>query len=91
MGMSTREAKDLDHLPVIAIEKDEPAAAAGVKVGDQIVAFDGTPVKDKETMNRLMAAKTWGDSVRLDVRRGDQTVPLTVFLRRTPAPEARSK
>jgi aminopeptidase N len=83
LGLSTREGKDLDHLPIIAVDKEEPAAAAGLQVGDQLLTLDGTPVKDRETLNLLMAAKSWGDSARLEVRRADKTIPITVLLRRT--------
>jgi S1-C subfamily serine protease len=65
------------------------AAAAGVKTGDFLLAFDRLPVPDKEALATLLAAKRWGDRVTLDVRRGGQPVTLTARLRRVlPAPLA---
>ncbi len=46
-------------------------------------SFDGVPLTDKETFSRLMAAKRWGDSAMLVVKRGAETVTLKVVFRRT--------
>ena len=74
-------------LAVIAVEKDSVAAAAGVRAGDLLLAFDGIPVPDKEALATLLAAKRWGDRVTLGVRRGGQPVTLTARFRRAlPAP-----
>jgi regulator of sigma E protease len=53
------------------IEPDLPAARAGIKVGDQIVALNGTPVDDmSQLIDMLQQAKS--EPVRLTVLR-DQT------------------
>ena len=82
LGLSTREGKEGEPLAVIDVEKDSVAAAAGVKTGDFLLAFDRLPVPDKEALATLLAAKRWGDRVTLDVRRGGQPVTLTARLRR---------
>jgi len=46
------------------------------------VSLDGAPLVDRESLARAMAAKRWGDAAVLGVRRGDQTLTLTVPLRR---------
>jgi uncharacterized iron-regulated protein len=69
-------------LKVILVSGETPAEKAGVQVGDVIVSLDGTPVPDKETLNRLMAAKRWGDAAVLRVRREGETKELRVALRR---------
>jgi uncharacterized iron-regulated protein len=84
LGLSTREGKAGEPLAVIDVEKDSVAAAAGVKTGDSLLAFDGRPVPDKETLATLLAAKRWGDQVTLDVRRDGLPLTLTARLRRTP-------
>lgn len=87
LGLSTRESKVGEPLAVIDVEKDSVAAAAGVRTGDLLLAFDGLPVPDKETLATLLAAKRWGDRATLEVRRGGQPVTLTARLRRMlPAP-----
>ncbi len=88
LGTSTREGKDGAGLTVIDVQKDSVAEAAGFKVGDVYVSMDGTPVADRETINRLMAAKRWSDSAVFVVKRGEATVTLHPLFRRkleTPA------
>ncbi len=54
------EALDMDEAQgalVANVAKESPAEAAGVKVGDIIVAFDGAPVKKSSELS-LMVART---------------------------------
>ncbi len=90
LGLSTREGKEREPLAVIDVEKDSAAAAAGVRTGDLLLAFDGLPVPDKEALATLLGAKRWGDRLTLDVRRGGQPVTLTVRLRRTVPPPSKA-
>lgn len=53
-----------------SIADDSPAAKAGVKVGDIIVAVDGNDVESVVDLRRVLREKKEGDSVRLDVLRG---------------------
>ena len=69
---------------IIAIEKDSIAARSGFQVNDQLVSLDGIAAPDRETWNRLMATKNWGDSVVVTVKRGDAEVRITAELRRKP-------
>ncbi|HKV10903.1 MAG TPA: ChaN family lipoprotein [Thermoanaerobaculia bacterium] len=82
LGLSTSPASDEKALKVIFVSEKTPAATAGFEVGDVLLALDGTPVPDKETLNRLMSAKRWGDTAVLRVRRGSGTVEIPVLLRR---------
>jgi uncharacterized iron-regulated protein len=68
---------------VIIVQEGSPAAKAGVKVGDVMQSLDGVTLADKETFSRLMAAKRWGDSATLVVKRGAEAVTLTFVFRRT--------
>ncbi|MGA3043338.1 MAG: PDZ domain-containing protein, partial [Bryobacteraceae bacterium] len=63
--------------------KDSIAARSGFQVKDQVLSLDGITVPDRETWNRLMAAKNWGDSVLVTVKRGDAEVRINAELRRT--------
>jgi membrane-associated protease RseP (regulator of RpoE activity) len=67
---------------VIIVQKGSPAEQAGIKVGDLMLSFDGAPLDDKETFARLMAAKRWGDTAAIGIRRGDQQLTLTAVFRR---------
>jgi hypothetical protein len=44
--------------------------------------MDGIALPDKETLNRLMAAKRWGDEAAFTVKRGSETMAVSVALRR---------
>jgi membrane-associated protease RseP (regulator of RpoE activity) len=90
LGTSTAVGQGETARKVLMVQKDSPAARAGIQAGDVLVAFDGTPLTDKETLNRLLAAKRWGDAAAIDVQRGDRRLALTVVFRRTlPAPSSR--
>jgi len=84
VGISTPEQKSGERYKVIMVGKESPAAAAGFLVGDELVSIDGVAYSDKETVNRLMAGKRWGDAVDYRVMRNGQEQALTVHLRRPP-------
>jgi uncharacterized iron-regulated protein len=92
LGISTPEQKSGERYKVIMVSKDSVAAAAGFKVGDELVSMDGTPIDDKEITNRLISEKRWGDSADYEVLRQGERVKLRAFFRRTVpaerAPEA---
>ncbi len=83
MGTSTAVGAGEAARRVIIVQEGSAAAKAGVKVGDILQALDGVTLEDKETFNRVMATKRWGDSTPLVVKRGTDTVTLTVVFRRT--------
>ena len=89
LGISTPEQKSGERYRVIMVGKETPAEAAGFKVGDELVSMDGVPIGDKETSNRLMSEKRWGDVVVGKVVRDGQEQTLTVHLRRQP-PKAKA-
>lgn len=82
-GLSTR-AGEGGRRPIIDIEKDSPAALAGLKVGDVIVKIDEVAIDSREAMSRQMASYNWGDAPRLTITRGAEQLTVTVPLRRVP-------
>jgi serine protease Do len=62
------------------VEPGTPSAAAGVQVGDVVVAIDGQAVHDGAHLRRLIALKPVGQSVALSVLRDGQTVELSAKL-----------
>jgi uncharacterized iron-regulated protein len=84
LGVSTRAAAGGAGRQVLFVEPHSSAARAGFQVGDLLVSMDGHPLPDRETLNRLMAEKTWGDAADFVVRRGDQEQTLRAYFRRTP-------
>ena len=53
-------------------------------MNDLVLALDAIAAPDRETWNRLMAARNWGDSVVVTVKRGDAEVKINAELRRKP-------
>ena len=84
LGLSAPERDPGTPLTVIRVEEESVAAAAGFAAGDVLVAMDGTPIGEQETLNRLMSGKRWGDSARFEVLREGKPVTLTAYFRRTP-------
>jgi uncharacterized iron-regulated protein len=82
LGTSTAVGQGDTARKVIIVQKDSAAERAGIKVGDVLLSFDGTPLTDKEVLSRLMAAKRWGDSATIVVQRGGQNLTLTTAFRR---------
>jgi S1-C subfamily serine protease len=65
-------------LLVVAVEKDSPAAAAGVKVSDIIVGFSGQAVADHDELLVQLNSGAVGNAKQLEVLRGDKAVTLSV-------------
>ncbi len=83
LGIATGEIAGDTKRKVLDVSKDSPAQAAGFKQGDVLVSMDGTALTDRDVLNRLMAAKRWGDSADFVVRRQAGDVNLKVYLRRS--------
>lgn len=82
LGLSTVPAEGEKALKVLFVSEKTPAEKAGFKAGDVLLTMDGAPVPDKETLNRLVAGRSWGDESVFTVRRGTETVALRVAFRR---------
>jgi regulator of sigma E protease len=57
-------------LAVKAVQDDSPAARAGIRVGDRIVAVDGAGIGDPLTLDERLRARA-GDTIKLTVARAD--------------------
>ena len=91
LGLSTRDPKDGSAgWPVVNVEKGSVAEAAGFRVGDVLLAMDGTALRKKGAFNRLMAAKRRSDTATCEVRRGEEKLTLVARFVRKPkeAPKA---
>ena len=55
-----------------------PGERAGLKPGDEVVAYDGKRVFDLRDLNALTFEGTAGESVTVSVRRDGQTMHLTL-------------
>ena len=65
---------------IVDVVEGAPAARAGIKSGDIVVAFDGKPVTDTRTLQRLVAGAPVEDESRLTVLGPAGRRPLRVRL-----------
>lgn len=69
---------ETDVFPVVAsILKGGPADTAGLVVGDRLLAVNGHPITSSES-GRLLGSLEPGDSVTLEVRRGDRVLEIAL-------------
>jgi len=78
MGPSPKGAK------VEQVMRGLPAAEAGVKTGDIVTKADGTEVKSPEALTNVLSKRKVGDTVKLTLLRGEQTVELSAKLAADP-------
>lgn len=67
----------MNYCVVLDTFADSPARAAGLEIGDRIVALDGVEIFSREHMIDLINASQ-GRPVALEVRRGEEMLTLTV-------------
>ena len=77
IGMEVKEGR----LLVGSVAPGSPAEKAGIAKGDELVAFDGKPVRESLDVYYLVGEKRDGDTARVTIRRGgeEKTLPLTFF------------
>ena len=65
---------------VTGVDPDGGASAAGMQVGDVVVAFEGTPVATANELTKLVRARKPGDQVSVQVERRGKRQTLTITL-----------
>ena len=69
---------------IIAVEPAGPAAAAGLRPGDRILAIDGHPTATVDELHRRLRAVTIGAPIEVSVLRGDDRTLVAVIPREVP-------
>jgi S1-C subfamily serine protease len=69
---------------VASVVANSPAARAGLKSSDLIVAIDGQTVDDTNAFDYRFATRPLGGTSQVDVQRGGKTIKLTVPLESAP-------
>jgi serine protease Do len=69
-----------DGALVAKVAPDSPAAQAGIKVGDVILKFDGTPVVDAGQLSARVGVAAPGDKASLEVWRDGKTLSLNATI-----------
>jgi S1-C subfamily serine protease len=71
----------VDHgVLIVNVTPGGPAAQAGLKAGDIIVQLDGKAVNDVSGMGAILLSKKPGDTVSVQVYRGNQQQTVNVRL-----------
>jgi S1-C subfamily serine protease len=83
MGISTAQATE-GGARVGGLVDDGPAAKAGLREGDRIVAIGSTPVREPDDVSAAVNARRPNDEVRIVVERGGERRTLTVKLGEQP-------
>ena len=63
---------------VLSVEKDSPAAKAGLVVGDILIALNGRPVKDTRDVQSLLASENIGKSFPASIVRGGKRADISL-------------
>ncbi|MUH51364.1 MAG: PDZ domain-containing protein, partial [Actinobacteria bacterium] len=71
---------------VASVISDGPAAMAGVRAGDTIVAINGIPITNLDDLGQAVAAHSAGDSIAVTVARpgGPHAITITITLSKRP-------
>ena len=73
---------------IVDVMEDTPAARAGMKNGDIVVAFEGRPITETRLLQRLIARAPVDQDIRLTVLRTEGRRPVAVRLVTMPRPVA---
>jgi len=74
---------------VSSVERDSPAAHAGIRDGDIIVGFGDAPVTGIDDLHRMLTGGLIGDGVDVTVLRRNRRLALRVTLRESAQPRSR--
>jgi serine protease Do len=69
-----------DDAWIVELDEDGPAAKAGLKPGDTITKFGGETIKTVKRFREIIKEKKPGDTIKMSVRRGVETLTPTITL-----------
>ncbi len=85
LGVSLTEGRRNGGARIVAVMDDSPAAEAGLREDDVIIAVDGDEVRRPGDLTRLIRRAEPGDEIELEVRRGDRERSIVVELGERPS------
>jgi S1-C subfamily serine protease len=80
LGVSNATTNDQSGAIVSGVVANGPAAKAGMRAGDKIVAIDSRPISSSDDVSAAVAARKPGDKAAVTVVRGGDRRTLTVTL-----------
>jgi serine protease Do len=83
LGVSVEDAKN--GVTVAGVERSSPAARAGIRQGDMIIAVNGEHIESSRGLIRAVAAASPGSTVNLSIRRQGHDIDVSVTVGRRPA------
>jgi serine protease Do len=76
--IGVRGDKDAKDATIASVVSDSPAERAGLKAGDVILKMNEKAIESFEALTDFVRERNPGDKVRLSVKRGDDTVELSL-------------
>jgi serine protease Do/serine protease DegQ len=73
LGISMQDVAGGEGAQVADVQGNSPAAQAGLKVGDVVIALNGRPVRGPAELRARLSVVPVGESIDLQVRRGKET------------------
>lgn len=83
LGVSVQDGDN--GVSVAGVEKSSPAAHAGIRQGDLVLAVNGEHIDSSRALIRTVAAVAPGSSVKLSIRRQGHDMDVSVTVGRRPA------
>ena len=83
LGVSVEDSAN--GVTIAGVERTSPAARAGIRPGDQILAVNGERIETSRGLIRTVAAVSPGSSVNLSIRRQGRDIEISVTVGRRPA------
>jgi hypothetical protein len=80
-----RRGGDAAGVPVESVVSGSPAEAAGLAAGDRILSIDGDAVNSSSELSAQLRSRKVGDTVKLRVQRGEETLEMEAALGTRPA------
>jgi Do/DeqQ family serine protease len=73
LGIAMTNATGIDGAQIAEVEPDSPAATAGIRKGDVVVAINGHPVRGSAELRARLGVVPAGETVDLKILRGKET------------------
>src|SRR5436190_1041607 len=73
LGIAMTNATGVDGAQIAEVEPDSPAAVAGIRKGDVVLALNGHPVRGSAELRARLGVVPAGETVELKVQRGKNT------------------
>jgi Zn-dependent M28 family amino/carboxypeptidase len=80
LGIMPNYDDDKEGVLLDGVSEDNPAAKAGLKVGDRIIEIAGKPVKNVESYMAIMAGQKKGDKIDVTILRDGKKTTVKVAL-----------